>query len=205
MPNEEYAKDARAYRSQSIEGEFRQSQNFDKAVLTLSSGALGLSLVFIKDLVPEPTSTGSLLAAWILFGVAVASILIAMVFSQRGYRRERKLLNDDVSGQDTSAEKNGWASATKAMNLLAVGAFLFGVVFLICFVHKNIRTGEQTMSDQQDYRVPNYPFKESAVPPERPVKPSPPAILPDKEGKAPAEKPSPEPAKSDPDQGQDDG
>ncbi|MHA3774782.1 hypothetical protein ACXR0O_24940 [Verrucomicrobiota bacterium sgz303538] len=56
--------------------------DFDKAVLALSGGALGLSFAFTEDVVgPENiVRAGFLLSAWISWGVSSASILMSYFF-----------------------------------------------------------------------------------------------------------------------------
>jgi hypothetical protein len=49
------------------------SDEFDKSILTYSSAGLGISLVFLKDIVPLANAVGLklLYASWIAFGVAI--------------------------------------------------------------------------------------------------------------------------------------
>jgi hypothetical protein len=49
------------------------SDEFDKSILTYSSAGLGISLVFIKDIVPLAKAVGLMLlyASWVAFGVAI--------------------------------------------------------------------------------------------------------------------------------------
>jgi len=49
------------------------SDEFDKSILTYSTAGLGVSLVFLKDLVPLQQVVGVLLlyASWVLFGIAI--------------------------------------------------------------------------------------------------------------------------------------
>lgn len=54
-PGDEYSKLKVEYLRQLIEGEREIGAGFDKTIITLSSGALGLSLAFIKDIAPPRT------------------------------------------------------------------------------------------------------------------------------------------------------
>jgi hypothetical protein len=59
------------------------SDEFDKSILAYSSAGLGVSLVFIKDIVPLATAVGLILlyASWVLFGVAILVTVISFQLS----------------------------------------------------------------------------------------------------------------------------
>ena len=60
-----------------IEAEQKGAQQFDKAILTLTAGALAISLTFIKNIAPHPKAwTIIFLAlAWFTFIVSLLSTL----------------------------------------------------------------------------------------------------------------------------------
>jgi len=60
--------------------------SFDKAVLTLSAGAFGLSLAYLRQIAPCPKS-GTLVFlkwSWVCFGVCIISTLYSFVTSRSG-------------------------------------------------------------------------------------------------------------------------
>src|SRR6266576_3941345 len=59
------------------------TENFDKYMLTFSSGALGLSLAFIKDAVPLKTAVWitSLVGSWIAFVLCILATLLSFRLS----------------------------------------------------------------------------------------------------------------------------
>jgi len=61
------------------------TENFDRYMLTLSAGALGLSLAFIKDTVPLAKAVWipSLIASWIAFVLCISITLISFQISIR--------------------------------------------------------------------------------------------------------------------------
>ena len=61
----------------------KTQEDFDKTVLSLSGGALGISFAFIKDYLGEnPIKDQSfLMSAWICWGLSVTIILISYYFS----------------------------------------------------------------------------------------------------------------------------
>ena len=56
---------------------------FNKAVMTLSGGAIGVSFAFLKDIVkPEDiVNKGWLLTAWVCWGLSVLTVLASFYFS----------------------------------------------------------------------------------------------------------------------------
>lgn len=122
------------------------SKSFDKAVLTLSAGAFGLSLAFIRQIAPDPkkiTIFFLLIPAWICFCSSIISTLISFFTSQSGYYKEIEELTKRFSGNQSSQEKKAnikiksfiW---TKFLNRLSLGAFILGVLLLASFSIANL-------------------------------------------------------------------
>jgi len=85
-----------AARGELLDRQFSNSEAYDKAILTLSSGFLALSLSFIKEILPAGsiTWTGLLYASWALLALAI----ICTVFSFR-------LSNAAIEGQLAQAHR----------------------------------------------------------------------------------------------------
>ncbi len=119
-----------------VEAELAISQTLDKALLTLSSGALGLSITLARYFVPEqePQLSKVLLWAWSLFGGAVVCTIISLFTSQIALRRHRDILDTDYSNNDSSDSKmrNYWAYCTSLCTLVALVLFILGVIILAC-------------------------------------------------------------------------
>lgn len=67
-----------------IDAEREGSRSFDKAVLTLAAGALGLSVTFVDKIAPVPQATilWLLVASWIFFGFSIIVTLSSFITSQ---------------------------------------------------------------------------------------------------------------------------
>jgi len=84
----EHEHEMRAYRGWLVEAEHKASQAYDEAVMTLSGGALGISLTFAKHLVKSPViSLWRLELAWGALSASIALILVSMVTSQFALRK----------------------------------------------------------------------------------------------------------------------
>ena len=118
------------------------SERFDGAVLTLSSGALGLSLAFIKDIVPlcKAQWRPLLIASWVLLVLAIFSTMVSFLASQKGiktqlrYARKYYLEKRD----EFLTKQNRWAKATECFNCAAGALFVFAAVLTVAFVIKNV-------------------------------------------------------------------
>jgi magnesium-transporting ATPase (P-type) len=146
-------------RKQLITAERDTAQQFDKAILTLAAGALGLSIAFINQIAPhpKPNSIYCLITAWISFCLSMLSTLISFLTSQAACRKQRDII-------DKNNTKNKAASWTNWLNYFSIGFFIAGVIFLIIFSTINLpKGGEEAMGKKK--------VEEGYVPPKPPVKP----------------------------------
>ena len=72
------------------------ADSFDKSMLTLSSGALGVSLAFIKDIVPLEQASGVtlLVISWCLFAFCILITVGSFQFSIAALKRHRSYLDE---------------------------------------------------------------------------------------------------------------
>lgn len=74
------------YRNHLILAEQKAQEDYDKTIISLSGGALGISFAFISDSVPDPTETYFLLTSWICWGVSITSVIISYFTSHLAFR-----------------------------------------------------------------------------------------------------------------------
>ena len=123
-----------------IDAKREGSRLFDRAILTLAAGAFGLSLTFIRQIVPNIKSGTMfmLICAWVGFCISLLSTLISFLTSQLACSKQREILEaeyfDNHSGYDKKAIfKNKTAIWTKRLNILSIFTFIIGVIFLAIF------------------------------------------------------------------------
>lgn len=125
------------YRDVLVEADHQASLNYDKAVMTLSGGALGISVTFLKDIVPMPIATTKILlfVSWIAFAISLASILISYLFSMESLRKTIRQVDD---GTIYTKPAGGFATKlTEFLRILASVGFLVGVIGFIWFALAN--------------------------------------------------------------------
>lgn len=147
---EEYLRERRLY----IDAEHKAIGSFARALLTLSAGALGLSLTFVRFAVGVPKHTGWLLATWIFFALSLVIITTALYTSHSAFQEGRSIVrkNYEATKADylanygkkprghvyTEVDKtNQAAEDTDTYNRLAFGFFICGSITLIIFVAVN--------------------------------------------------------------------
>ncbi len=110
------------------------SRDYDKAIITFSSGALGLSIVVLQDVFPKAQNENVLLAAWVLFVISILTITGSFLTSQASLQWSIGRLD-----KDEPAERGGpWGRITTVLNVIAGLAFVGGVILLLCFVRSNL-------------------------------------------------------------------
>ncbi len=133
--NEELVK----YRDLLIEIEGKAQEDFDKTVLSLSGGALGISFAFIKDIVGDDPLifTGYLIAAWIAWALSVTCVLSSYFFSQQALRKTIKQLDEGSIYSETAG--GTFSKITAALNATGGLLFLTGVILIVIFAFYNLR------------------------------------------------------------------
>lgn len=133
MEADDFEKAKQDYLSQ-LEKDRRYSiEKFDAQALYLSSGALAISLTFIKDIVPIEDAQFIYLyyIAIILFGITILVGFIAHYVSvQLSIKQYSKIQNDDYE------EVN--SKSIHILNIIIMSTLIVAIGFLICFVIINI-------------------------------------------------------------------
>ena len=126
------------YRADLIKGRQKAQEQFDKAVLTLSGGALGISFAFVDNFIPKEAivqHSNLLIDAWICWGISIMGALLAFYLSPIAFNKAIKQVDED---KIYDSHPGGIPDKiTGACNFLSSVLFLIGVVFIICFVNYN--------------------------------------------------------------------
>jgi hypothetical protein len=123
-----------AYRQWLVEAYQKSSDAYDKAVMTLAGGALGISLAFVHQVAPHPTHKAWLAWTWGLLAVSLLLIFLSFLASQQTLLREIK--KRDKRRVWPSWDMPGWA--TTILNVASGAALITGVVCLVRFAWFNI-------------------------------------------------------------------
>lgn len=127
------------YRAFLVVAEQKAQEDFDKTVLSLSGGALGVSFAFVKDIVGSQPMVYSelLLGAWIAWGASITFILTSFYTSRQALK---KAIQQVDAGQIYDQFPGGWYSRFVAiLNTFGGLLFFIGVVLIVFFVKFNLR------------------------------------------------------------------
>lgn len=129
------------YRQWLVVAEQKAQEDFDKTVITLSGGALGVSFVFVKDIVgTNPIQNPSwLICAWSAWALSTFAVLASFYLSRLALRRAIEQCDDNT----IFCQPPGGFFSRITRWLNASGAILFfvGICFMAAFATKNLVTG----------------------------------------------------------------
>ena len=126
------------YRAHLVMVEEKSQEAFDKAVLSLTGGALGISMAFLSDIVGPGPAFGPnlLLVAWICWVLSITSIFWSFYTSRLAHRAALEKVD---KGETDYSKLVGIPNRfTGALNLIAGILFVFGLTFMGFFVKLNL-------------------------------------------------------------------
>lgn len=141
LRNELYSK----YREDVLKRQLSNTENYDKAVLSLGTTFLGFSLGFLKDFVPYKLALCAFLlpASWIFFCISIVATIISFFVSQKGLSTQLKYAEQYYVYNDESylTKKNHAADLTDKVNIGSAILFILAIITTISFVIINLENG----------------------------------------------------------------
>jgi hypothetical protein len=145
------------YRDELYKRQLSNSENFDKAILSLSSAGLGFSLAFIKDLIPfsHATYVFVLIISWFAFALAIICTIVSFYLSQIGIDKQLNYAEQYyLEGKEDFLNKKNWPSKlTNYFNDFAGLIFIIAIILTIWFVSINILKGGAEMADKNETKI----------------------------------------------------
>ena len=132
-------------------------EQFDQAMITLSSGGLALSLTIIKDLFSpnKLIAPWLLISIWILFTLSIVVTVISFLTSQKGMSKQIEYFEKYVEGDESYKDKkNIFVEVTAWLNRASGGLFLIAVICLTVFsvinFNSKVKQHEQRIGTNQE-------------------------------------------------------
>ena len=118
----------REYRAQLVSGRQQVIDNFEKTLLTLTTGALALSITFAKDILGEAPTCGIswLFAAWGAWTSTVVLMLTSYYLSPIAHSKAISQVDDGSITKEKAG--GGYTTAIRALNSLGDVTFLVGAI-----------------------------------------------------------------------------
>ena len=142
------------------------SENLDRAILTLSSAALALSVTGIRYIVDLDNIVARplLITVWMLFVVAIISTLLSFHASQLGIKvqldiAERYYMNND---EDALNRTNKHSIYNERLSYLSTCVFIAAIICFVIFISLNMTNTEEKMSDSNEDKSQKVSLTEGA-------------------------------------------
>ena len=125
------------YRKVLVAADAKAQDDIDKLIVSLSGGGLGVSLVFLKDVIglAYVQWPWALLGSWITWGASTACVLLSYYTSHATIGHDIKLIDSGKAyGSDWGGAYGRW---TRLLNAAGGILFVAGVICILMFTGKN--------------------------------------------------------------------
>ena len=133
-------------RADLLKRQLSNSENADRAILSVSTASLGFSLAFIKDivLINSANFQGFLYISWCFFSLAIITTLTSFYTSQKAIEEQLQNADDYYLKFDESASQRRPRFAILTERLNTAGSFLLvaGILLTCFFVGFNLMKGK---------------------------------------------------------------
>ena len=119
-----------------VEGERAAGEAFDKTLLTLSAGAIALSVTFVEKLGSAGRVKPLLYISWAILAFGLLLNVRAFLMLQNSYYRLLDI-NDEIYETGTTSLRNPFRSRVGDFNQYAFWSFLAGISLLLLFAGVN--------------------------------------------------------------------
>jgi hypothetical protein len=128
------------YRAQVLQNASDQIGKYDRALLYLSSGAIGLSLTFTDSISSQdpPTSACFLAGAWALFLLSLVAIVGSQFSGFKAAQFDLRQVDQLYSTSKYEWQRNPWNLWVELGNATSGIFFCLGAIALVLFAYLNI-------------------------------------------------------------------
>ena len=143
-------------RADLLKRQLSNAENYDKAILSLSTAFLGFSFAFLKDFVPDHLveRLNLLYVSWGMLAAAVVTTVISFWVSQWAIDVQlEKAVDYYLHDNKTALEKSRIAKVTDWVNLAAGVFFILGILLTTIFVVANFERGAIMSKDNKGERT----------------------------------------------------
>jgi hypothetical protein len=119
--------------------QYQTAQSLDKAILTVASGALAMTLAGRQYIAPNPIwwTKWLVVVAWGALGAAILFVLWAMMASQKWCEVQEAVVERRYLDPNCQERTNEWSAKTDRRNWLAIRSLTAGVALVALFAAVN--------------------------------------------------------------------
>jgi len=127
-------------RRHALNEQFQSTKTLDTSLITLSGGALVVSITFVDRIAGgNPRYEMLLLLSWICFSVVVLGTMLSLYLSQKGAQKYVIELDRLATGDQSAYIERIWQYEwVKMINLISICMFFVGVLLLVVFSSINL-------------------------------------------------------------------
>lgn len=114
------------------------NESYDKILIMLSGGALGLSITFLKDIISLAKVKHSelIMFSWFAFIISLAAVLGRVFFGLEAYRKAISQVDD---GSIYNKRPGGiYSLITKCLHIISAVSLLVGLLLISIFSYLNV-------------------------------------------------------------------
>jgi len=127
------------YRQELIDAKNASQDQLDKALLTLSAGAFGITIAFLESITSTPPVwSGLLYVSWFCWGLTIGLSLVAFYLSVKSHDEDLALLHSDPKKLYDENRKDPTNTAVKWLNKISLILFLIGLITISFFAALNL-------------------------------------------------------------------
>ncbi len=184
VSNEEQKKSDRLLaetRADLLKRQLSNAENYDKAILSLSTASLGFSVGFLKDFVPIAIAKYPwiLYGSWITLLLAVVATVLSYYFSQHAIVQQLERAEEYYNrGSDETPSRTTSAKFTDWINWSSGALFIIGIVCTTLFVFLNIEGASSMSADKKSQPDQRQKRQDAAPIPQLQQRPKPQPITP---------------------------
>ncbi len=132
-----------------------EQSDYDKQLLTLASGFLGIVVAFVKDVVPLKVAVWPYLFYGSLVGfiLCILTVLLSYQLSIEGHFMAKSFWENRKTGEDYSDYPFGIAKLIRCVNLFSGGLFFLAIILLAIFIIRNVAEERKMPEDAKPLKV----------------------------------------------------
>lgn len=149
----------------------KNQEEYDKQLLTLSTGFLVITLAFVKDVVPLEAAVHICVLYWayISLGLCIVLVLVSYQVSIRGHFKakdywedKKKAAKQKTIEKEPAEKKNadfpdGYVRVIKCLNIFSGIVFILGLFLTVGFVISNLQKEGSLSEKRTSEHVVNIP------------------------------------------------
>ena len=124
-----------SYRQHLVLASQKAQADYDRNVMALSGGAIGVSLIFLRDIIKQSAGQARLLVvgAWITWGASILVVLVTFLLSKSALDTAINQVDAGVIYEQKPGK--GFSTVLPILNIAGGLLFLVGIVLLAVFVY----------------------------------------------------------------------